>query len=206
MHDDHIYRLPADMPPWGAATTALLFEKAFPEEGYTLGIRPFHLERDAPTVHRWVNMPYARRFWGMQGPLEALRAHYAAFLGSGNGFSLMFFLGSRPVAQIDVYAAVTDEIRDHYDARIDDYGIHVLMGPHRRPIPRLSQHVLLTCLSFLFTLPVGRVMGEPDARNVKANALVRKLGFRFIKQISMSYKTANLYALDRDVFRRRQPV
>lgn len=43
-------------------------------------------------------------------------------------------------------------------------------------------------------------MGEPDIRNVKANALVQKAGFRFIKQIEMSYKQANLYECTRQTF------
>lgn len=163
-------------------------------------IKPLHLPRDINTIHQWVNQAYAKAFWQMDGPVEGLYRHYEDFLNAGTGYSLMCFLEEKPVAQVDYYKVSVDEVRNHFDYRETDFGIHLLMGKSNSPVADLSRNVMITALAFLFTLDIGRVIGEPDALNVKANKLVEDVGFRFIKPIRMSYKTANLYIYDKADF------
>lgn len=179
--------------------------KRFHQGGEELIIKPLCLDRDIPIIHRWVNEPYAHKYWQMQGGIDELYAHYEKFLDSGVGYSLMFSLKDKPVAQIDFYDVTADEIRDLYDAMPGDHGIHVLMAPYEKPVPRLSANVVITCLSFLFTLSIDRIIGEPDAENERANELVKRVGFRFVKQVQMSYKTANLYSYSREDFLKEHP-
>jgi hypothetical protein len=77
------------------------------------------------------------------------------------------------------------------------------MGNYNEPIAHLTRDVMVTALAFLFTLDIERIIGEPDVQNDKANKLVIDVGFRFIKPIQMSYKTANLYIFDKADFIRR---
>lgn len=163
-------------------------------------VKPLHLPRDINTIHQWVTQPYAKEFWQMDGPVETLYHHYEDFLNSGTGYSLMFFLDDHPVAQIDYYKVSGDEVKIHYEYEETDFGIHLLMGTFKSPVADLSKHVMITALAFLFSLDIRRIIGEPDARNIKANNLVQDVGFRFIKQIEMSYKTANFYIYDKNDF------
>lgn len=183
----------------------VFYRKAFPESGYEITIKPLCLNRDIPVIHRWVNEPYAHKYWQMQGDIDGLYEHYKEFLNSGIGYSLMCFLEDKPVAQIDFYDVTADEIKDLYDVMPGDHGIHVLMAPYEKPVPGLSVNVVVTCISFLFTLTIDRIIGEPDAENERANELVKRVGFRFVKQVQMSYKTANLYSYSRKDFLKEHP-
>lgn len=172
-----------------------------PDNGNEIIIKPLHLPRDINIIHKWANRPKAKMFWQMEGTKENLYQHYEDFLNSGSGFSLMCFLLNKPVAQVDYYKVATDEVKEHFDYRETDFGIHLLMGSYKKPIAHLGRDVMITALAFLFTLTdIERIVGEPDARNEKANKLVVDVGFRFIKTIQMSYKTANLYLFDKTDF------
>jgi hypothetical protein len=183
----------------------VLYRKIFPEQGHEIIIRPLCLERDVKTIHRWINELYAHRYRQMQGGIEELCRHYEKFLDSGNGYSLMCFLRNKPAAQVDFYDVAADEIKDQYDVQPGDHGIHVLMAPYRRPVPPLPANVIITCLSFLFTLSIDRIIAAPDINNKKANALVKSIGFRFMKQVWLSYEPANLYCYNRRDFLREHP-
>ncbi|MEO9020988.1 MAG: GNAT family N-acetyltransferase [Ginsengibacter sp.] len=178
----------------------ILFRRKLPVIDKELIIKPLHLPRDINTIHQWVNQPYAKTFWQMDGPVEMLYHHYEKVLSSGNGYSLMCFLDNVPVAQVEFYKVSSDEVKVHFDYTETDFGIHLLMGSYNLPLADLSRNVMITAIAFLFTLDIGRVIGEPDALNEKANKLVEDVGFRFIKKIKMSYKTANLYIYEKADF------
>ncbi|HET7115475.1 MAG TPA: GNAT family N-acetyltransferase [Hanamia sp.] len=181
----------------------ILFSRKLPTIGNELVVKPLHLPRDIHIIHQWVNQPRAKQFWQMEGSVENLYRHYEDFLNAGNGYSLMCFLDNKPVAQIDYYKVAADEVKEHFDYKETDFGIHLLMGNYNEPIPHLTRDVMITGLAFLFTLDIARIIGEPDARNDKANKLVVDVGFRFIKTIQMSYKTANLYMFDKTDFNKK---
>ncbi|MGN6539849.1 MAG: GNAT family N-acetyltransferase [Ginsengibacter sp.] len=178
----------------------ILYKRKVPETGNELVIKPLHLPRDIHIIHQWVNSPRAKQFWQMEGSIQKLYRHYEDFLNSGTGYSLMCFFAGKPVAQIDYYKVAADEVKDHFDYRETDFGIHLLMGNYMESISHLTRDVMITALAFLFTLDINRIAGEPDERNDKANKLVVEVGFRFIKTIQMSYKTANLYLFDKADF------
>lgn len=184
----------------------VLFQKNYRD--YSIRVKPISLTRDILIIHSWVNMDYAKTFWQMEGPYEKLYQHYEKFINDGHGFSLVFFINDMktPVGLIDVYLARYDEIGKHYECGAEDYGLHILMAPKKIRIPGLTTNVLLTGLSFLFTLSIDRIIGEPDTGNKNANDLIKKAGFRFIKEVEMSYKKANLYFCDKKDFLREHPM
>lgn len=178
----------------------ILYKRKMPETGNDLVIKPLHLPGDIGIIHQWANSTRARQFWQMEGPVEKLYRYYEDFLNSGKGYSLMCLLLDKPIAQIDFYKVATDEVKEHFDYRETDFGIHLLMGNYDKPVSHLTREVMITGLAFLFTLDIDRIFGEPDALNTKANKLVIDVGFRFIKTIQMSYKTANLYCYNKTDF------
>jgi penicillin amidase len=88
------------------------------------------------------------------------------------------------------------------------------MAPPRYLITKLpdrsahfSKEVLLTTLHFMFSVPgTDRIIVEPDAANSAANKLVARTGFRFQKEIQLSYKKANLYWYTKEDFLSEHPV
>lgn len=173
---------------------------------YTLEVRPLSLTRDIPVLHKWVNMEYAKTFWQMEGSYKKLYNHYEHFLASGLGDSLMFFYqgNPKPVGQMDFYNPRLDEVGSRYEVGEDDIGVHLLMGPPTNPVKGLTTNVMRCGISYLFESGAKRIIGEPDAGNVNANELVKRIGFRFIKPITLSYKTANLYILEKTEFLKKQ--
>ena len=179
-----------------------IFEKEFPQKKLSISIRQLCINTDVEFIFDWVNQEYAKRFWQMDGrPKQQLRETYKYILSSDFAQSFVALLHGTPVAQLDVYHALQDEVSLLYDAQKGDYGVHFLMAPNKRPISSLSSCVFQSFIEFLFTYnEVQRIIGEPDAENQHANKLVKRLGFQFQKQITMSYKTANLYFCTRDNF------
>lgn len=169
---------------------------------YTLEIRPLSLTRDIAVIHKWVNMDYAKTFWQMAGSYDQVYHHYEQFLSSGLGDSLMFFYAGNPdpIAQMDFYNPLLDEVGAMYETQEDDIGVHLLMGPATTPVKGLTTNVMLCGISYLFILGAKRIIGEPDMNNKNANELVKRVGFQFIKPVSLSYKKANLYILEKANF------
>lgn len=180
--------------------TIILYVQQF--SSYTLEVRPLSLTRDIPVLHKWVNMEYAKAFWQMDGSYKKLYNHYEQFLASGLGGSLMFFYpgNSMPIAQMDFYNPKLDEVGDMYEVQEDDIGIHLLMGPPINPVTGLTTNVMRCGISYLFESGAKRIIGEPDANNKNANELVKRVGFQLIKPVTLSYKTANLYILEKTEF------
>ena len=159
------------------------------------------LEKHIPLVYDWVRLPYSKQFWQMDHlNFDEFYEHYHQMLNGQSSTSLMGSLHGRPICQVELYDCHHDEISRHYTALPGDIGLHFLMAPRNEvPVHGVSLLMMRSVISLLLgNKNILRVMGEPDIRNEKANSLVRKAGFRFLKQINMSYKQANLYECTRE--------
>lgn len=174
---------------------------------YTIEVKPLCLTRDVLFIHEWVNMAYTQAFWQMPGTYEQVYYYYKNMIDKVLGYPVMFYLKGdvAPAALMEIYAAKNNEIAKLYKVRKDDIGIHFLMSPVNKKISGFSLNVFLTGLGYLFSKGIKRVIGEPDKDNGKANELVKRAGFRFHKEIQMSYKKANLYLYEKDDFKRAHP-
>jgi hypothetical protein len=164
-------------------------------------IRSLDLVTDLDTIHEWVNQEYARAFWQMQGSKKALCATYEGVLKNPHAHSFLVLLDSKPVAQVDLYQVLADELAEHLDTSMEnDCGLHLLMLPPRQSQKYLAEEVLKAFTKFYFSFSgAGFLYAEPDIQNVTANTLAIKAGFSFLKEISLSSKSANLYCIKRSV-------
>jgi hypothetical protein len=179
----------------------MLYEKKIEELGQRIGFRSFDLNTDLALIHEWVNQPYSKRFWQMDGNIDFLQRVYENILSSDHAHSFIGTLDKIPICLVDVYLVSMDELKEHIGASADDSGLHLLMAPPRLLIKNLSLHSLGEFLSFYFSFPVTATMyAEPDCKNVLANKLAERVGFQFLKQIELSYKTANLYSITKQQF------
>lgn len=173
-------------------------------------IRSMRMDEDIPVIFNWVNQNYALRFWQMQGSDEELAGYYK--LQKEQNITSTFFVyhGIQPIALFEVYQVINTELKNYYDARPADYGIHLLMAPYKdlkllsQKINKVSEKVLNLIVEMLFSFrSVSRVVAEPDSRNIHACRLAEKAGFTLLRQIQLPDKPANLYMITKDEFKRK---
>lgn len=170
-------------------------------------IRPFHFRKDVPLIHRWVNRPYAHRYWQMQGTLKELVLYLIKQEEASVTITFIVCHGLKPIALFEVYHVEQTEVAAVYASANDDYGIHLLMAPPeellslKAKIRNVSENVLATILEMLFSYQaVNRVVAEPDIGNVLAHRLAEKAGFEFQRVIRLTDKTAKLYMITKEQF------
>jgi RimJ/RimL family protein N-acetyltransferase len=167
----------------------------------TIGFRSLQLSTDLDLIHDWVNQVYARRFWQLNGTKTLVENTYAELLKNPHAHSFIGLFNDQPVCQVDLYLVASDELRHYVEAGPDDCGLHFLMSPPNQLPKGSTVQILKAFLDFYFSFQLAeRIYAEPDKDNDLANLLARKVGFRYIKAIELSYKTANLYHLTRDHF------
>lgn len=167
----------------------------------TIAFRSLRLSHDLDLVHDWVNQPYARKYWQMEGERDQLHDTYQVLQDNPLAHSYIGLFNGKRVCQIDCYQVAADELKNHVDHPPGAAGFHILMCP-----PRLSQKGLAVAMikffvRFYFSFGAAETLyGEPDSANTAANLAAKRAGFIFQKQIQLSYKTANLYSITRDQF------
>ncbi len=123
-------------------------------------IREFHFGKDIPLIHRWVNSPYAHRYWQMQGTLKELTQYLIKQKQESITSISIVCHGLNPIALFETYHVKQNELSATYASEKNDYGIHLLMAPPnellylKEKIGNVSQSVLITILEMLF--PTGR--------------------------------------------------
>lgn len=178
-----------------------LFTASFALSGCILHFRTFCLQNDVQLLSGWLGTGNAKKFWDTDNSI----AHLTAVYRETQGLSLMVLLNNKPTCFIEVYRVIEDELSAHVNCTAQDYGIHFLMAPVSHRIQHLSAACMQQCLRFLFSFTdVGNIYGEPDNENLAANALVKKVGFTFLKQQQLSYKTANIYICTRSSFNQQK--
>lgn len=170
-------------------------------------IRWLNLKQDIGFIHRWVNEPYAQRYWQMQGSVEELVRHHAEQQEQCIAKTFIACHKANPIALFETYQVIQTEVADHYSCTNEDYGIHLLMGPYqdiiasKRKVGKLSEQVLSMILEMLFSFSsVMRIIAEPDINNTYAHLLAEKVGFKYQKDIHLKDKTAKLYMITREEF------
>jgi len=166
-----------------------------------IAFRSFDLDRDLDTIYEWVHQPYAKRFWQLNACKDELRALYTEIQTNLQTHSFVGLSNQQLVCQIDLYNTVADELKDHTEHHPGNCGLHILMLPPRQLSKGLSECMLRTFVQFYFSFPAANCLyGEPDCRNTAANMLAKKAGFHFLKQVTLTNKTANLYEITKEQF------
>ncbi|WP_442267595.1 GNAT family N-acetyltransferase [Tenacibaculum sp. ZS6-P6] len=184
------------------STTTVIFSKDIPDVG-KMSIRPINLEEDINFLYEWVTKPYAK-YWGMLGQtLAEIKQAYQEIEENKNHHTFIGLLNEVPIFLMERYKASEDEISNHYNALLDDYGMHILVAPVEKRIPQFTWHVFSTVMEYFFSLPfVERVVVEPDKNNEKIHVLNKKAGFIYEKDIELSHKIASLAFCTRESFQK----
>ncbi|MEU5418188.1 GNAT family N-acetyltransferase [Streptomyces sp. NPDC001407] len=161
---------------------------------------PVRVERDLPTVTRWMNDPAVAAFWELDGPGTVAEAHLRAQLdGDGRSVPCMGVLAGVPMSYWEVYRADLDPIARHYPARPHDTGLHLLIGTVSCRGRGIGTRLLRSVADLVLDRrpACGRVVAEPDLRNVPSVSAFLSAGFRLAAEISLPEKRAALMIRDR---------
>jgi hypothetical protein len=182
-------------------SSEILFSKFSQDLVNYISFRSFDIKTDLDLIYNWVNQPYATEFWKMNGSKQHLVETYLSIVANPHAHSFIGLLGSKPICQIDVYRVLADELAAHVSVNPEDCGMHFLMGPIDRKVKGLSRILFASFLKFYFSFPIARVMyGEPDTNNHKARKVVEDVGFEYLHEAELSYKTASVYKITRQSF------
>lgn len=179
-------------------TDEVLYSKFCTGIAGTISFRSLNLKTDLPVIHDWVNMDYTLDHWQMNGAFSQLHAIYQCMELNPYSHSFVGLLNDKMICQYDVYSVLADELRDHMDAAPNDCGFHLLMSPNNVPLPGLTKNIVNCFLEYYFSFHESkRMYAEPDINNKKSIVLLEKCGFSKVKTVEMSYKTADIYFIQK---------
>lgn len=180
--------------------TDILYHKNVIHMG-DLSLRLLNLDKDFPTICRWVKQPNAH-FWGMQNMTnEEIYATYQDFQDSTHTDVYIGLHNGNPVFLMESYDPFSNEIIEHYSAATHDRGMHFFIGAAIKPIHNFSFAVISVIVDFLLSQPkIKRVIVEPDILNEQIHILNKRVGFRYINIAKLNHKTACLAFCDRQAF------
>ena len=163
--------------------------------------------QDLDLIHGWVTRPTSR-FWRL-GDLsrDDLRDVYLFVDSLPSHHAFLVHRDGVPIALLQTYEPENDPLGEVYDVQPGDAGIHFLLGDRGAPLPGFSTSFFDVIAEFLFASPeVDRIVAEPDIRNERAIARIRKCGFTLGPQVDLPDKTGQLAFLSREQWERSRPV
>ncbi|WKX72976.1 GNAT family N-acetyltransferase [Streptomyces sp. XD-27] len=161
---------------------------------------PVRVERDLPLIAGWMNDPAVAAFWELAGAEDRTEKHVRAQLeGDGRSVPCLGALDGVPMSYWEVYRADLDPLARHYPARPHDTGLHLLIGGVPDRGRGLGTALLRTVADLVLDHRpgCGRVIAEPDLRNIPSVAAFLGAGFRFCAELDLPDKRAALVIRDR---------
>lgn len=123
--------------------------------------------------------PHLSETWEQPWPVEKWRADSQARLDSGYSRPLIFSIDGVEVGYAEVYRAAQDEVACVYEAEPADLGIHIATGDLAFVGRGRASGFLgaLTAALLEADPAVHRVIADPDVRNARMHAALRKHGY-----------------------------
>lgn len=155
-------------------------------------LSPVRPDRDLARLHRWLNDPAVDEYWELGGEVSGVSDYLAELAGMPHSRGYIGRLSGRAMSYWEIYRAAEDRLGGYYPARPTDLGVHVLIGePDCRGIGLGS--VLLEALArSLHGDEGGRVVAEPDERNLPSVRAFARAGFRRAGTVALPEKNAAL--------------
>ena len=176
-------------------------------EGFgALRLDPLVPETEAGLIHTWVVRERAR-VWMMQNHTEeGVREIYTWIDEQPTHHAWLARLDGEPASLFQDYQPSAEEVGEQFEVRPGDLGLHFMMAPARTQVPGFTGRLMWFLLDFAFADPqVDRIVVEPDVRNEKSVALVRRLGMELGPVVELSTKPAQLAFLTREQYAATRP-
>lgn len=185
-----------------AKPTGTVYRRHIPWLDKTFSLRALDVERDLPTVNRWMNEPAVAHFWQETGDLAHHRRYLSGIAADPHTLGLIGCFDDQPFSYFEAYWAKEDRIAPFYDAADHDRGWHVLVGE-----PGLRGREFLTAWMpgishylFLDDCRTQRIVIEPRIDNRRMVHSLNRCGYASLKEIQFPHKRAVLGLLMRERF------
>ncbi|NSC24281.1 acetyltransferase [Streptomyces albus subsp. chlorinus] len=194
---------PRGGPPARAADSLLDDPAGWPAVPTAAGrfqLVPVQVGRDLTLISSWMNDPAVAAFWELAGPEHVTERHLRPQVeGDGRSVPCLGVLDGTPVSYWELYRADLDPLARHCPVQTHDTGVHVLIGGGAERGRGLGTLLLRTVADLVLDgrPRCGRVLAEPDVRNVPSVAAFLGAGFRFGAEIELPAKRAALMVRDR---------
>ena len=184
----------------------LVFSRTIKDFG-KIRIHRLDLDKDVEIIYKWVTQSYAC-YWGMiDKTLEEVYSEYRKLIAIPNYEVFIGVYKNEPIFLMEKYKALEDRISNYYNVKDTDYGMHILIAPPKKIIHGFTWNVFSTVLEYFFEQPyIDRVVVEPDVRNEKIHKLNKKAGFKYLKEIEFSEKTAALAFCELDDYKEAKKI
>lgn len=184
--------------PLNPSIQTTVWSKFYDQVKGTIQLKTLNLQTELPIIHEWVNQEYALQYWQMNGHYSQLMAIYQCMEFNPFAQSFTGYWNGNLICQFDLYAVAVDELKHHIVTKPTDCGFHLLMAPVKNPIHGLTVTMIRAFLEFYFSFEAAvRMYAEPDVYNLKSIQLLERAGFIKQKTVTMSYKTAHIYLLEK---------
>ncbi|MBN3859915.1 GNAT family N-acetyltransferase [Neisseriaceae bacterium PsAf] len=183
-------------------------ENHFFEKTYPIGIfslKEISTQEDILILEQWLTSERAN-FWNMQHYTTAdFIQYYQDIKNDPDRSAYLGYLDNTLIFMVELYNPKFDEVSQHYPVQKGDIGMHFYINQPQKIIPGFSFTVISYILDFLFQNKNNqRVVVEPDKHNTKIHPLNTRAGFKYAKEIELSYKTALLAFCTREDFYKTQ--
>lgn len=166
----------------------------------TFSLRSLDVDRDLDVLHSWMNDPVVATYWKKPWSRSRIESYLREQELSDHSSPYLGELDGVPMSYWELYRADLDPLSKFYEARAHDAGIHMLLGPAQFRGRRLAADLLRVISAWqLDADPVAtRVIGEPDASNVRLLRVAELAGFRHVADLDLPDKRAALMVRERE--------
>lgn len=185
MTPEQVPSIPPAPPP-----TVQWYDLSTPAGRFTLS--PVKPDRDLPVIHRWMNDPEVARYWELAGPPERTEEHVRRQIGLAHTEPMLARLSGRPIGYWELYRAAEDPLAEHYQARPDDLGVHLLIGEGECRGLGLGSLMLRVLADAVQSRSPRRIVAEPDERNLASIRAFTAAGFTAAASLELPEKRATL--------------
>ncbi|GAA1688890.1 hypothetical protein GCM10009830_40600 [Glycomyces endophyticus] len=165
-----------------------------------VAIVPVRPAEDLDLIYGWVTEERAT-FWGMTGHSKDHVLEIYEYLDSLDTHHAFLVLRDRePIALFQTYEPAADPVGECYEVQPGDIGAHLLVASSRgQARPGFTGELMGVLALYLFADPAHlRIVVEPDARNMRAAARMRRTGFTLGPEIQLGEKRAQLAFIRRE--------
>ncbi|MGP4070076.1 GNAT family N-acetyltransferase [Halobacillus sp. B29] len=159
----------------------------------SFSFRPLDADRDVELLYDWMHQKHIAPFWKLDLPLADLKTWVHKSVEAKHKDCYVGFYNGEPVCYLIAYSVEEDPIKDYYNNKKGDLGMHLLIGPHSYLNKEDGLSIVRAMILFLFDrYNAGRIIGEPDRRNRIVIPILRELGGEVLGRIQLPNKKAVL--------------
>nr|WP_256558337.1 GNAT family N-acetyltransferase [Halobacillus sp. A1] len=159
----------------------------------SFSFRPLDAGRDVELLYKWMHQKHIAPFWKLNLPLSEFKPWVHKSVEAEHKDCYIGFYNGEPVCYLIAYSVEEDPIKDYYDYKKGDVGMHLLIGPHSCLNKEDGLSIVRAMILFLFDrYDAERIIGEPDRRNRIVIPILKELGGEVLGRIQLPNKEAVL--------------